>query len=62
MFIGLLTSIVNVSNHTKCIFLNNQQCMTQPTVISLCPTENNQGLHYHPFAVNLDRCVGSCNS
>ena len=28
MFIGLLTSIINASNHTKCASLNNQQCMT----------------------------------
>ena len=35
MFIGLLTSIVNVSNHTKCIPLNNQQCMIQPALINL---------------------------
>ena len=28
MFMGLLTIIVNASNHTKCVSLNNQQCMT----------------------------------
>ena len=33
MFIGLLTSIVNASNNTKCVSLNNQQCMIQPTPI-----------------------------
>ena len=32
-FSGSLASIVNASNHTKCTFLNNQQCMTQPTLI-----------------------------
>ena len=26
MFIVLLNSIVNASNHTKCIFLSNQKC------------------------------------
>ena len=27
IFIGLLTSIVNASNHTKCVSLSNQECM-----------------------------------
>ena len=45
IFIGLLTSIVNVFNHTKCVSKMNQKCMTQPTLINL-----------HPFA-KLDRCV-----
>ena len=39
MFMGLLTSIVNAYNYTKCICLNNQQCMTQPTVTNLHPNE-----------------------
>ena len=57
MFIRLLTRIVKVSNHTKYISLNNQQCMNQITFINLHPKECTQGLHYYPFAVNLDRCV-----
>ena len=28
MFVGLLTGVVNACNHTKCVSLNNQQCMT----------------------------------
>ena len=36
--------------------------MIRPTLISLHPNEYNQELHYYPFAVNLDRCVGSCNT
>ena len=24
--------------------------------------EYSQGLHYHPLAVNLDKCFGSCNT
>ena len=44
-FAVLLTSIVNASNHTKCVFLNNQQCMTQPTLINLHHDEYIQGLH-----------------
>ena len=39
MFIGLLASIVNASNHTKCIFLYNQQCITQPTLTNFHPNE-----------------------
>ena len=38
-FIGISASIVTASNHTKCVSLNNQQCMTQPTVINLHPNE-----------------------
>ena len=36
--------------------------MTQPTLINLHPNVYTQGLHYYPFAVNLDRCLGSCNT
>ena len=60
MFIGLLISIVNPSNHTKCASLNNKQCLIQPTLINLHPNEYTQGLRYYPVAVNVDRCVGSC--
>ena len=62
MFIGLLTSIVNGSNHTKCVSLSNKKFMTQPTLVDLHPNEYSQELHYYPFAVKLDRCVGSCNT
>ena len=43
MFIGLvnssgsLTSIANVFNFKTCIFLNNQPCMTRPTLTDLNP-------------------------
>ena len=33
VFIGLLFSIINTSNHTKCISLCDQENMTQPTLI-----------------------------
>ena len=62
MFIGLLTSLVNASNYTKCVSLNNQQCMIQPVFINLYPNEYSQGIRYYPFAINLDRCVGSYNT
>ena len=62
MFFGLLTNLVIGSIHIKCVFLTSQKCTTQSTIINLHPNEYSQGLHYYPFAVNLDRCVGSCNT
>ena len=38
------------------------EIMTQPTLINLHPNEYSQEFHYYPFAVQLDRCVGSCNT
>ena len=35
IFIGLLTGLVNGSNHTKCVSLSNWKCMIQPTLINL---------------------------
>ena len=62
MLIGLLTGLVNGSNHTKCVLLSNQKCMNQRTLINLHPHEYSQEFYYYPFAVKLDRCVGSCNT
>ena len=62
MFIRLLTGLVNASNHTKCVSLSNQKCANQSTLINLDPNEYNQELRYYPFAIKLDRCVGSCNT
>ena len=59
---GLLTSIVSFFNHRKCVSLSNQKCMAQPTLINLHPNEYSQELHCYPFAVNLDRFAGSCNT
>ena len=61
IIIGLLTGLVNGSNHTKCQSLSNQKCMNQPTLINLHPNEYSQEFHYYPFGVKLDRCAGSCN-
>ena len=36
--------------------------MTHLTLINLHPNENSQEFHYYPFVVELDRCVGSCNT
>ena len=60
--IRLLTSLVNVSSNSKCVSLNNHQCINQPTLINLYPNEYTQGLSYYPFSVNLDSCVGNCNN
>ena len=61
MFIGLLASINNTSNHTKCVLFSNHKCMIYPNHINLNPNESPQGLNYYQFAVNLVRSVGSCN-
>ena len=47
MFIELLSSIVNTSNHTKQVSLNNKQCLTKPTLINLHPNKYSQGLCYY---------------
>ena len=62
MFIVLLSSIVNVSNHTKCVLLSNQKCKIHPTLINLYPNEYSQEFHYYPFAVKLDRCIERFNT
>ena len=61
-FIGLLADIVSVSNHTKCVSLSNQKCMTQPTLIILHLNQYSQIFHCYPFAVKSDRCVGRSNT
>ena len=62
MFTGILTGLVNVSNHTRCVSLSNQKYEIQPTLINLHPNKHSQELHYYKFAVKLDRCVGSCKT
>ena len=42
--------------------LSNQKYEIQPTLINLHPNEYSQELRYSPFAVKLDKCVGSCNT
>ena len=44
------------------MLLSNEKCMTQPTFLNLHPNEYSQEIHYYPFAVKSDRCVGSCNT
>ena len=62
IFIGLLTGLVNGSNHTKCLSLSNQKNMIQPVLIDLHPNEYNQLFYYYPFGVKLDRCIGRRNT
>ena len=59
--IVLLTSIVNASNYTKCVYLSDQKCEIQPTFINLHPNEYNQEFQHYPFTVKLDKFVGIFN-
>ena len=48
MLIGLSTNRIIkfiYTNSTRCISLNNHQCMIQPTLINLHPNDYSQGLH-----------------
>ena len=62
VFIELLSSIVNASNHTKCVYLSNQKFKIQPTLVNLHRNEYSQEFHYYPFAVKLDSCVAGYNA
>ena len=43
-----LAFVVKVSDHTKCISLNNELCLAKPTFIDL----NSNELHYYPHMVS----------
>ena len=45
LFIGLLTSLIHGSNHTKCVSLSNQKSMIQLALINLHPNEYSQEFH-----------------
>ena len=60
--IGVLTGLVNASNHTKCVSLSSQKRITQSTFINSHLIEYCQELHCYPSVVKLDRGVGSCNT
>ena len=49
----MVASIVNASNHTKCISLIVQKWEIQPTLINLHPNEYSQEFYYYPFVVKL---------
>ena len=48
-----LASITNVCNFTKFMVLNNQPCITSPTLVDLHSDEYNQGFHYYLFIGHL---------
>ena len=56
-----LSRLASNPSHVKCVYLNNQQCMTQPTLNLHC-NKYIKGLLYYLFAVNLDICMRSCNT
>ena len=62
IFIGLLTGLVNGSNHTHSVSLRNQKCNIQPILINFHRSEYSQEFYYYPFAVRLVRYVTSCNT
>ena len=62
IFIGLLTGLVNGSNHTKFASLSNEKWLIHPTLTNLHSNEYSQELHYYPFAIKLDRCVRTRNT
>ena len=58
---GSLASMASVSKFTTFIYLNNEPCITQSTLIDLNPDEYNQRLRYFTFIVNLHKCNRSCD-
>ena len=48
MFIVLLSSTVNASNHTKSVSLSNQKCNIQPSLIHILmnPVKNFTAIHF----------------
>ena len=61
---GLLISIVNTSNHTKCVSLSNQKVWFNLLLLIyiLMYSLVSQECHYYSLAVKLERYVGSCNT
>ena len=55
MFIALLSFTGSLA--TKCVSLDNEPCMTGPTLID----SNSIELNYYSFMISLDKCNGSCN-
>ena len=58
----LLTSIVSASNHIKCCRCTIKYVWLKLLLFNLHPNEYSPEFHYYPFAVNLDRCAGTCNT
>ena len=62
MFLGSLISIVNASNYKKCVLLSNQKCASFNLPLLIYILINTIKNYLYPFAVKLDRSVGSCNT
>ena len=56
-FSSSLARVAEVSDLTKCLFLNNEPCIVRPTLIDINPVE----LKYYPFMISLNKRTGSCN-
>ena len=52
-----MSSLADVTDLTKCMFLNDKTCMIRSTIIDMNPAE----LKYYPFMISLNQCTGSCN-
>ena len=52
-----LARVANVSDQTKCIFLNDEPCMGRPALTDV----NTVQLKYYSFMVSLNKCTGSFN-
>ena len=59
IYIRLLISIANPSNRTNLSAMHDST-YSYYTLINLHDNKQSQELRYSFFAVNLDRCVGSC--
>ena len=61
---GLLISIVNTSNHTKCVSLSSQKVWFNLLLLIyiLMYSLISQECHYYSLAVKLERYIGSCNT
>ena len=42
----------------KCVSLNNQLCLTRPTLTDVSPKE----FPYYPYFVSVDKCSRSCQA
>ena len=62
IIIGLLTGLVNGSNHTKCVSSSSQKFMIEPALINLYRNKYNRQFDYYPFLVELDWYVGTYNT
>ena len=54
-FSSSLARVANVSNGTKCLFLNDEPCVAKPTLIDL----NSVEFKYYPFMISLNTFTGS---